>query len=340
MKKFKWPDFLPLKRKIPGPLAEAVREGRSDFNSKIEALAKPKEPKTYGKKIDRESLLGLFEPDDGTINLYYGRIGNGKTYAATADILEALERGDVVYANWHVQVPENDQRNSFFLLITGLFGLKRRYFRFPAENFHYFSPDDVDVEMLSGLTDCRVFIDEGQWIFDSYEGTRFSKAKRRLILHTRHCNRELNIITQRPTAIQVSARGNVNIFYKCEKRFELFGFKFFCRTEFQDMTGETVDETQPISRQWYFGSKRVYNAYNSKYLRGGIPKSQEVYFEAWYLSLVDKFHFLSEAFKRLGKKKKPLGVKVPGAAIKNVGQGAPGQPHVGVKYLDTSELPF
>jgi len=49
----------------------------------------------------------------------------------------------------------------------------KRYYEFPRENLHYFDPDDVDVEFLSGLTDCDVYIDEGQWIFDSYENINF-----------------------------------------------------------------------------------------------------------------------------------------------------------------------
>jgi len=127
-------------------------------------------------------------------------------------------------------------------------------------------------------------------MFDSYEGTKFSKSKRRLILHTRHYHRTLNIISQRPTAIQVSARGNVNRFYKCVK---VFSFYFlpprFAVYEFQDMVGETVDEeSEPVSVRKYWGSSRVFNAYNTDYLAEGIPKSQQVFFEAYDLTFWEK----------------------------------------------------
>jgi len=36
----------------------------------------------------KKELLDLFEPDEGSVNMYYGRIGHGKTYSATSDILD------------------------------------------------------------------------------------------------------------------------------------------------------------------------------------------------------------------------------------------------------------
>lgn len=241
-----------------------------------------------GLRVSEKELLGLFEPDEGAVNLYYGRIGNGKTYAATADILNLLEKGRVVYANWHIQWDGYDERDSFLQRAMHFLFFRKRFYKFRAENLHYFNPDDVDVEWLSTLTDCEVFIDEGQWIFDSYEGTRFSKEKRRLILHTRHVNRSLNIISQRTQAIQVSARGQVNRFYKCEKRFS-WPWLIFRRTEFQDMKGDDVDEdAEPISTRSYFANKKVLNAYDTKYLRAGVPVSQKVEFEAYDLNFIDR----------------------------------------------------
>jgi len=263
-----------------------------------------------GKPYVDEKLRRKFQPRDGSINLYYGRIGGGKTYAATADILSALQAGQVVYANWHINFDEYDQRRTFFFPFVGLFGLKKVYMRFPKENLHYFHPDDVSVDFLSRLSDCTIYLDEGQWIFDSYEGTKFSKEKRKLILHTRHHFRNLNIITQRPTAIQVSARGNVNRFYKCECLWKI-GFKLFRRTEFQDMLDETVDETQPISTQYYIGSRRVFNAYNSYYMREGMLSSQKLYVGAWILNYSERLYlsiknlFDSVAALMLPRKKSP-----------------------------------
>jgi len=246
-----------------------------------------------GKKVDKtEELIDLFEPAEGSVNMYYGRIGHGKTYAATADILDLLSQGHVVYCNWVINYEGFDERDSFWHLFYNTLFFKDLFFFFPKENLHYFNPDNVDADFLASLTDCDVFIDEGQWILDSYEGTKFSKTKRKLVLHTRHMNRSLNIISQRTQAIQVSARGQVNRFFKCEKKME-WPFLIFKRIEFQDMKDNDVDENSPpISEKTYFASKKVLNAYDTKYLRAGVPRSQEIYFEAYEFGFKERWQMI------------------------------------------------
>jgi len=263
-----------------------------------------------GKKVLTQDLVDVFSASEGSINMYYGKIGNGKTYSATADILELLKQGKVVYANWHMVVSDFDDRESLMMIVMNTLLFRKRFYKIPcAENLHYFDPETFEstgalVEWLSGLNDCHIFFDEGQDMFDSYEGTRFSKAKRRLILHTRHYHRTLNIISQRPTAIQVSARGNVNRFYKCVKLSQ-WPWPRFARYEFQDMVGETVDENaEPVSIKRYWASKTVFGAYNTDYLAQGIAKSQEVNFEAYDLSLRDKGRAFLNVFRSLKRAKK------------------------------------
>lgn len=278
--------------------------------------------KPEGQPVVKELLLDLFEPDEGSVNFYYGRIGNGKTYSATADILDFLSQGRVVYANWHIDFQGFDERESFIHVFFKTLLWKKRFFRFPKENFHYFSPDDVDIKFLSQLTDCEVFIDEGQWIFDSYKGTDFSIEKRKLILHTRHFNRSLNIISQRTQALHVTARGQVNRFFKCEKKMQ-YPFLIFRRTEYQDMKENDVDEeAEPVSVKTYFANKKVLNAYNSKYMRSGIAKSQDVYFEAFDFSFLGRLRLLLSfarfpSFSLGTSKNQSLGVKSNGTTIKN-----------------------
>jgi len=261
--------------------------------------------KEFGKKVLISDLVEVFSASEGSINMYYGMIGNGKTYAATSDILDLLKQGKVVYANWHIIAKDFDDRFSFWLLLRNFLFFRKRFYKIPCEqNLHFFDPEQFSstgdlVEWLSGLNDCHVFFDEGQDMFDSYEGTRFSKAKRRLILHTRHYHRTLNIISQRPTAIQVSARGNVNRFYKCVK-LASWPLVRFARFEFQEMTGETVDETvDPISRKTYWGRNRVFSAYNTNYLAEGIPKSQKVFFEAYDLDFKERLRAFGWWFRQV-----------------------------------------
>jgi len=247
---------------------------------------------------ETQKIAQYFAPVQGAINLYYGHVGNGKTYNATADILDLLKMGDVVYANWKIDFKDFDERNSFWIILVKTIFFQKRFFKYPKENLHYFNPDDVDIEFLGKLANCHVFIDEGQWILDSYEGTKFNKTKRKVILHTRHYNRTLNIITQRPTSIHVSARGNVERYYKCEKKLS-WPFLIFRRTEFQDMTNETVDETLPLSTKTYFAKKEIMNAYKTLAMRSEDAIVQRVNFESCEYNLWDKIKL---AFNKLTKK--------------------------------------
>lgn len=262
-----------------------------------------------GKKVVQDELIDVFAASEGSINLYYGLIGNGKTYAATADILDLLAQGQVVYCNWKIEVPDFDDRENIIIILVNLIIGRRRFYKIPCkQNLHFFDPEQFSdttemVEWLASLNDCHIFFDEGQDMFDSYEGTKFSKLKRRLILHTRHYHRTLNIITQRPTAIQVSARGNVNRFYKCEK-IASWPWVRFARSEYQEMRNETVADgelDEPISRKTYWASKRIFNAYNTDYLADGIPKSQIVNVEAFDLTIKEKMVLIGRWLKKLGK---------------------------------------
>lgn len=235
-----------------------------------------------GKKIENINLLEVFNPVEGEITQRYGRIGQGKTYGATADVLDELRRGHVVYVNWKINFDGIDQRNEPLYIIGGLlFPWVKRFYRFPKENLRYIATDVNFISNFEKLTDCSVYLDEGHVVFDSYEMAKMSMKKRVAVLHTRHFNRSIHIISQRPTAIHRMMRANVNRFYKYEKILHLGKLIIFRRSEFQDMIDENVDESESISTKLYIGSQYIYNAYDSKYLRGDTPASQTVQFEAW-----------------------------------------------------------
>jgi len=67
-----------------------------------------------GKKLPDNEKVDIFQAPEGELNMYYGMIGSGKTYAATADIHELLAMGRVVYATWPIKVSSFDDRKSFF----------------------------------------------------------------------------------------------------------------------------------------------------------------------------------------------------------------------------------
>jgi len=243
--------------------------------------------KDIGKKID---LVSLF-PNEGEITQRYGRIGQGKTYGATVDVLDELKRGHIVYVNWHIDFTGYDQREStLYILGSLLFPWMNTFKKIPAENLRFITIDANFIQKFSKLTNCSVYLDEGHVVFDSYEMAKMSMEKRVSVLHTRHFDRSINIISQRPTAVHRMLRANVNRFYKYEKILQMGTFILFRRTEFQDMADENVIEEEPISVKLYIGSKKIFNAYNSKYLRGSteldMPSLQ------WY-----KLNY----FQRLGR---------------------------------------
>jgi len=268
--------------------------------------------KNIGDKIESEND---FPSNEGSINMYYGMIGSGKTYSATADIHDLLMRGETVYCSWPIEVENFDSRKSFFLTLFNLITFKNKFYEIKCkENLHYFDPEQFEtkqeyIEWLNSLNNCHIFIDEAWDLFDSYEGTKFSKLGRGLILKTRHKKRTLNVIAQRPTSIQVSARGMCNRFYKCMKKNFLW-IPIFYRFEFQDMTLDNVDETkEPISTKIYIPKAKIFNSYNS-FAYGDQQPSQKLFYDTYLIKFNDFFKlFIYQIFSFLlalkpkGKKK-------------------------------------
>jgi len=280
-----------------------------------------------GKKVDISELIEAFEAQEGAIESWSGKIGNGKTYGAVRRAIRDLQQGRVVYTNFRMNLDHvvADQRKSFLWVFLNFIFFRKRFYNIDIKkNWHYYDLDDHGtVDFLSSLTDCIVYADEGQDIFDSYEGTKMSKKKRKSLTRTRHLNKTLVIISQRPQAIAVTARANVNVFYRCVKvmSWPFLYFKVYA-TEDVDAQNMPIWENVEYLHESYFGSKEIYNAYNTHELRAGIPKSQNVYFEAFDYSFLGRLKLLL-SFARLPRfsvgagKKKSLGVKSDEATIKN-----------------------
>jgi len=240
----------------------------------------------YGTKqeLSNEQVMDLFRPVEGQIALYYGRIRNGKTYAATADILELLARGETVFANWNIQVNDFDERTSFRALFAKFLGARDTFFVYKSANFHYFHPDDIDISMLGRLVNAHVFIDEGQWVFNSHTKDH-DPEKRKLIFHNGHYCRSLNIITQRPINVFKDMRSQVHVWYKCEKKLS-FPFLMFQRSRIEDMKDDLPDEEQILETKVYLASKTVLNSYNTHSMRADDALMQIPQFEAYKLNSV------------------------------------------------------
>jgi len=63
-------------------------------------------------------------------------------------------------------------------------------------------------------------------------------------------------------------RSQINIWYKCVKRFHLGNIILFQRWEYQDMKNDEPDETLPAGRpRTYFATKKMFNSYNTHSMR-------------------------------------------------------------------------
>lgn len=257
-------------------------------------------------------ILDLFKPVEGQTTFYYGRIRNGKTYSATADILELLERGEVVYANWKLNLTDFDEREHFGIaLVKFVFG-KKLFFKYKKENFHYFSPDLPTTEiiaLLGKLVGVHIFIDEGQWIFNSHIKNHDDET-RKLILHNGHYCRSLNIISQRPSNVMKDMRSQINLWYKCEKKFALGSFIIFARSTIEEMKDDIPDEEVVSKVKVYLANKMVLSAYNTHGMRGvdavENPSQFDVYKLGFWSRLGLVLSFFVPAFiKRVVARLKP-----------------------------------
>jgi len=272
-------------------------------------------PLTFGKEVNEQELVEAeaFPAPEGTIMLIYGRIRNGKSTEAVRRMYDSLSNGRVVYSNIDLNLSGElfDDRLMFAQSFKNLVVGRRRYYRFLTSNFRCFNPttgickiDGKEVQVfdprkpgdeirwLNSLTDCEIYYDEGQWLLDSYEKTYVSVDKRKLITESGHCNRTIIIIAQRTQSVHVNARGNVNQFFRCQKITRFFFFVVLQVEEFQDMKGQDVDETEPVSVTIHWSSKKYWGLFNTHYLRAGRPKSQFVHYQAFDLNVLERFSVL------------------------------------------------
>lgn len=242
-------------------------------------------------------MFDIIPPQEGSMNQYYGRIGEGKTYAGTADAIDDLNHGVIVYTSWKLNWDGYDERNNFFARVLYKLGIKKFFWKFPKENWHYIDINREDiVEYIGSLTDCVLYLDEGHLVLDSYLATKMTREARANVLHTRHFDRTINVISQRPTAIHVVVRANVNRFFKLEKVLDIRPFwkknwriVRFRKTEFQDTgaedkpdesriileDGREGDYKNAVSTKHYFSRKKIREAYDTKYLRTNAEHSQD-----------------------------------------------------------------
>ena len=265
-----------------------------------------------GKRIvNIAPLLDIFEAQEGEVQHIIGKTGQGKTYEATRRALQYLYSGYTVYTTWKLNLPEYyDEREHFWAAFWKVIFFRKNFFRFNLKkNWHYvnlrkFEDDEgvFDTEklarFLAALTDCIFMLDEGQDVFDSHQ--KAGKIARQSITRTRHMHKTLIVISQRAQAVDVTARGNVTYFYKCEKRYLPFLpalFRVYRTDEIDENSNYPIwarhDSTGRVTwkaQKWHsgFARKRIYDAYDSWYMRQEMVRSQDISVDAFELSFREK----------------------------------------------------
>jgi len=125
-----------------------------------------------GQEVPKIDLQGEFQAPEGSIELIYGRIRQGKSTHAVRLMYNALKEGQVVYSNLLLDLSGEtfDQRDHFETVFwKTLFG-KKRFYEFDKKNYHWFNPttgecDGVqvfdpdkkgdEIRWLNSLTDCE-----------------------------------------------------------------------------------------------------------------------------------------------------------------------------------------
>lgn len=281
--------------------------------------------KITGRVIDISEMVAIFEASEGDVEHIIGKTGQGKTYEATRRALGYLETGNVVYTTWHLNLPENfDQRESIPHVIMNLLFFRKNFYNFDyRKNWHFVNLDDyLDVDgvfqtekfakFLATRTDCIFMLDEGQDVFDSHQ--KAGKIARQSITRTRHMHKKLIIVSQRAQAVEVTARGNVTWFYKCVCRESWFlprYFKVYVTDEIDesnnyplwvrhDSQGEVTWKADVYHSG--FARKKVYDAYDSWYMRKNMVRSQSTHVTGFAFTTWEKIQLLKHL---LSKKKTP-----------------------------------
>jgi len=224
------------------------------------------------KKVPDTEVLEYFKADQGELLMIFGAIGQGKTTLATSMVLEDLQRGQVVYTTWKIDWSGYDQRDSIWVSLLNFIFFRKAFIKFDRSNWRYLDVFQDDIwDKLEKLNNCRIyFYDVIVELFDSYEKTNFAKKKRRFAFTTRHFDRTIVLVTQRPSQVQVALRSQVNRFYQCKKKLS-WPFLLLSRYEYQDMTDENVDLSKPpVSKKTYIPTRRILAAFNTKNMRTDV----------------------------------------------------------------------
>lgn len=175
---------------------------------------------------------------------YTGKLGSGKTYTMTKDIVKALNKGTKVYSNYKIFWFGKTEKRTYFKRFLKFVKIKKQWHDFPKENLQYWSETEELLHLDNGI----VAIDEGSVYLNSRNWALLDPEFQRKILQSRKDGLHIYFTAQRIGQIDITLRNLVNTFY-VSKFINLFGFKFFLLDEFDiDNSGELNIEDRLSTR--------------------------------------------------------------------------------------------
>lgn len=194
------------------------------------------------------------------IKAYIGKMRSGKTYKMTQDVLNLLDKGEVVYVNYAINWNPDREVPSMLQVLQRMNFLD--IVRYPKENLKVFrSWEDV-----KDVGNCTVALDEGWLYFDSYQ--KLSKDMRRRLMQSGKRRMDLLYTTQRPMQADINLRWATDEFILCKMINIPFLPPYFIQRhlELYDNNEQAMinyEEPLRITREW--ANKKVMNAYDTLY---------------------------------------------------------------------------
>lgn len=192
---------------------------------------------------------------------YTGKLGSGKTYTMTVDIIKALNKGVNVYSNYKINWYGYEEKRNFFKSLLIFLRLRNPYKYHPASNLSYWSETDEILNLNHGI----VAIDEGSVYLNSRNWSLLDPEFQRKILQSRKDGLHIFFTAQRIGQIDITLRNLVNLFYVSTFK-NFFGFKCFVLGIYEiDNNGDINEEDRLGIRlvrlnkkyRWYDTNEKV-----------------------------------------------------------------------------------
>lgn len=209
------------------------------------------------------------------IKCYFGKMRQGKTYLMTKDILDLLNKGEVVYTNYKINWKGHKD-----LTWWRIFLHKARIYKikiYPQTNLRYFR----DWQDVYDVRECTIALDEGWLYFNSY--ARLPIDQQRRLMQSGKRRMDFLYTTQRPLQTDINLRWNTDVFIEAKRidipflRVPLFVYSWYDLKEddsnaiiekvrevtHKDGSYETID--QALKKGFNFASKKIFNAYDTEF---------------------------------------------------------------------------